>query len=61
MNLKQDFYSREEKTMIGFIIVSILLYLVSWRIPLMEIDAVQYANISREMLQHRQFLQIYMG
>ena len=52
-------YSQGEKTIAGFIIASIFLYLLSWRIPLMEIDAIQYANISREMLQHHQFLQIY--
>src|SRR5450432_662643 len=51
--------SRGEMMILFFIFLSILLYLISWHIPLMEIDAVQYANISREMLQHKQFLQIY--
>lgn len=30
-----------------------------WQIPLMEIDAVQYANISREMLHSGNYLQVY--
>ncbi|TDW96101.1 ArnT family glycosyltransferase [Dinghuibacter silviterrae] len=34
-------------------------YLFGWVIPLMEIDAVQYANISREMLHNGTYLQLY--
>src|SRR5450432_1431553 len=57
--MKNGISSRGEMMILFFIFLSILLYLISWHIPLMEIDAVQYANISREMLQHKQFLQIY--
>jgi len=43
-----------------FIIGCIIIYIVgSITIPLMEIDSVQYANISREMLVHKNFLQIF--
>ena len=43
-----------------FIIGCIIIYIVgSITIPLMEIDSVQYANISREMLLHKNFLQIF--
>jgi len=43
-------------TMIG---ACALVYLCGWPITLMEIDAVQYANISREMLRTGHYLQIY--
>src|SRR5580692_1435470 len=36
-----------------------LTYLLGWCIPLMEIDAVQYANISREMLRSGHYLEIF--
>jgi 4-amino-4-deoxy-L-arabinose transferase-like glycosyltransferase len=36
-----------------------LFYLFGWVVPLMEIDAVQYANISREMLHNGQYLELY--
>ncbi len=36
-----------------------LIYLCGWHIPLMEIDAVQYANLSREMLRSGNFLELY--
>ena len=43
-----------------FIIGCIIIYILgSITIPLMEIDSVQYANISREMLVHKNFLQIF--
>ena len=43
-----------------YIIISIIIYILgSIFIPLMEIDSVQYANISREMLQNKSFLQIF--
>jgi len=43
-----------------FIISCIIIYIIgSITIPLMEIDSVQYANISREMLLHKNFLQIF--
>ncbi|MDR3711897.1 MAG: glycosyltransferase family 39 protein [Puia sp.] len=34
-------------------------YLCGWHIPLMEIDAVQYANISREMMRSGHYLQVF--
>lgn len=36
-----------------------LVYLFGWMIPLMEIDAVQYANISREMLHSGSYLELF--
>ncbi len=48
------------KVFLYYIIASIVVYIVgSIFIPLMEVDAVQYANISREMLQNKSFLQIF--
>jgi len=45
---------------IFYIVLCIIVYILgSLFIPLMEIDAVQYANISREMLQNKSFLQIF--
>jgi 4-amino-4-deoxy-L-arabinose transferase-like glycosyltransferase len=55
----RDLYAREKKILIGLIVFCILTWLLGWQIPLMEIDAVQYANISREMLLNKSFLQIY--
>jgi len=49
----------ERKTYYILILLCIAVYLVSWTIPLMEVDAVQYANLSREMLLHKSFLQVY--
>ena len=57
MNLSQD--ERETKVMIWLIAACIIAWLAGWQIPLMEIDAVQYANISREMLLHHNFFQLY--
>jgi 4-amino-4-deoxy-L-arabinose transferase-like glycosyltransferase len=39
--------------------ICIIIYILGWFIPLMEIDAAQYANISREMLRNKQFLQVH--
>lgn len=50
---------RERRTYYILILLCIAAYLTGWCIPLMEVDAVQYANISREMLQHKSFLQVY--
>lgn len=48
------------KVYFNYIIASIIVYIVgSIFIPLMEVDAVQYANISREMLQNKSFLEIF--
>ena len=45
---------------IFYIVLCIIIYILgSLFIPLMEIDSVQYANISREMLQNKNFLQIF--
>lgn len=42
------------------LLVLILLVLLSgWGIPLMEVDAVQYANISREMMHSGSYLEVY--
>jgi 4-amino-4-deoxy-L-arabinose transferase-like glycosyltransferase len=57
MNRTQD--EREMRLLIWLIAACILSWLAGWQIPLMEIDAVQYANISREMMLHKSFLQIY--
>jgi 4-amino-4-deoxy-L-arabinose transferase-like glycosyltransferase len=50
---------REKNILLLLIACCILTWLLGWQIPLMEIDAVQYANISREMLLHKSFFQIY--
>ncbi len=50
---------RDIKVIGWLIVICILGWLAGWQIPLMEIDAVQYANISREMLLHKNFFQIY--
>jgi len=48
------------KPYLYYIIACIIIYIVgSFTIPLMEIDSVQYANISREMLLNKSFLQIF--
>jgi 4-amino-4-deoxy-L-arabinose transferase-like glycosyltransferase len=43
----------------GLIGCCALVYLCGWHIPLMEIDAVQYANMSREMLHSGKFLELH--
>jgi 4-amino-4-deoxy-L-arabinose transferase-like glycosyltransferase len=50
---------REKRTILLYIVLAILVYVVSWTIPIIEIDAAQYANISREMLHNRSFLELY--
>src|SRR5450432_1511684 len=50
---------RDIKEMTWLIAACIIMWLSGWQIPLMEIDAVQYANISREMLLHKNFFQVY--
>ena len=57
--MNSDQRKNEKKVFIGLISACVLTYLIGWQIPLMEIDAVQYANISREMLLHKNFFQIY--
>ncbi len=45
---------------IFYIVLCIIIYILgSLFIPLMEVDSVQYANISREMLENKSFLQIF--
>ena len=57
------FFKREKSytnIYIFYIVLCIIIYILgSLFIPLMEIDSVQYANISREMLQNKSFLQIF--
>lgn len=57
--MNNEFFRSEKNILILLITGCVLTYLLGWQIPLMEIDAVQYANISREMLLHKNFLQIY--
>jgi len=43
-----------------YIVLCVVVYIIgSITVPLMEIDSVQYANISREMLLNKSFLQIF--
>src|SRR6516162_3836714 len=51
--------NREKNSWLLLISACLLVYLCGWYIPLMEIDAAQYANMSREMLIHKNFLQLY--
>ena len=49
-----------ENVYLFYIILCIVVYIIgSITVPLMEIDSVQYANISREMLLNKSFLQIF--
>jgi 4-amino-4-deoxy-L-arabinose transferase-like glycosyltransferase len=49
-----------EQLYLFYIILCIVVYIIgSITVPLMEIDSVQYANISREMLLNKSFLQIF--
>jgi 4-amino-4-deoxy-L-arabinose transferase-like glycosyltransferase len=57
MNPAQDEW--DIKVIFWLIAACIITWLAGWQIPLMEIDAVQYANISREMLVHKNFFQLY--
>ena len=50
---------KEKNAWLFLIVLCFLVYLCGWNIPLMEIDAAQYANISREMLLQKSFLQVY--
>jgi len=45
--------------MLFYIALAAMVYLAGWFVPLMEIDAAQYANISREMLLSKNFLHLY--
>jgi 4-amino-4-deoxy-L-arabinose transferase-like glycosyltransferase len=51
--------SKEQRVIQVFVFLCVLGYLCGWLVPLMEVDAVQYANISREMLQSKHFLQVF--
>src|SRR5450432_1884620 len=57
--MNMDVSNRERRTFYILILLCIAVYVTGWGIPLMEIDAAQYANISREMLLHKSFLQVY--
>ena len=49
-----------ENKYLFYITLCIVVYIIgSITVPLMEIDSVQYANISREMLLNKSFLQIF--
>ena len=50
---------KERAIYISLILSCIVVYLLGWLIPLMEIDASQYANISREMLLQKNFLPLF--
>jgi len=50
---------KERAIYISLILSCIVVYLLGWLIPLMEIDAAQYANISREMLLQKNFLPLF--
>jgi len=55
-----DIENKLSNNYLYYIIGCIIIYVIgSITIPLMEIDSVQYANISREMLLNRNFLQIF--
>jgi 4-amino-4-deoxy-L-arabinose transferase-like glycosyltransferase len=57
--MNSELFKKEKNILILLIAACVLTYLIGWQIPLMEIDAVQYANISREMLLHKNFLHLY--
>ncbi|MDE3212203.1 MAG: glycosyltransferase family 39 protein [Bacteroidota bacterium] len=57
--MHREFTPKEARAIKWLIFACVLAWLFGWRIPLMEIDAVQYANISREMLLGKHFIQIY--
>ena len=49
-----------ENIYLFYIVLCVVVYIIgSITVPLMEIDSVQYANISREMLLNKSFLQIF--
>ena len=50
---------QEKRIILLYILLALLVYLISWTVPIIEIDAAQYANISREMLHNRSFLELY--
>ncbi len=50
---------KEKRIILFYIGLAILVYMISWTVPIIEIDAAQYANISREMLHNKSFLQLY--
>jgi 4-amino-4-deoxy-L-arabinose transferase-like glycosyltransferase len=56
----QDMNATQQRTLRMLIFACTLVYLAGacW-VPLMEIDAAQYANISREMLVNQHFLQVF--
>jgi len=40
-------------------LVILLVYMLGWRIDLMDVDAAQYASISKEMAQNNSYLKVY--
>jgi len=59
MTNTSEFVGKERRVILLLICCAVLVWLVGWIIPLIEIDAAQYANISREMLISKNFLQFY--
>jgi 4-amino-4-deoxy-L-arabinose transferase-like glycosyltransferase len=49
----------QDRQNILLLVLIIIVLLSGWGIPLMEVDAVQYANISREMMHSGNYLQVY--
>jgi len=51
--------AKEKRIFWIFFILCQLVCITGWVIPLMDIDAAQYANMSREMLLNKHYLEIY--
>ena len=44
----------------GILVACLVVYLLAmWSIPVIDIDAAQYASMSREMLENNSFLKLY--
>ncbi len=55
----QTRFSLQDRQNILLLVLIIIVFLSGWGIPLMEVDAVQYANISREMMHSGNYLEVY--
>ena len=51
----------QKKHLLILFVIIILIYLSGIQIPVMEIDAAQYASMSREMMQSGNYLHVYDG
>ena len=49
----------KQVTVWSVIALCVIVYLLGWHIPLMDVDASQYASITREMLEKKSYLQLY--